>query len=102
MACCFICFPKFVSTAEKDKELFESKFSSSAEVIDSLKEHLQDLSSRLGAAEENIKSRKFLACFRHILLICFTGRTFGLKMIELLYMVYRNFSVVLFVEDFYT
>lgn len=67
--CVALSVSQIVSTAEKDKELFESKFSSSAEVIDSLKENLQDLSSRLGASEENIKRRKFLVCFSHILLI---------------------------------
>ncbi|CAN7065482.1 unnamed protein product [Brassica oleracea var. botrytis] len=47
-----------VQEAEKDKELFESKFFTSAEVIDSLKQQKEDLSSRLGVAEENIKSRE--------------------------------------------
>lgn len=70
-------FSQIVSTAEKDKELFESKFFTSAEVIDSLKQQMEDLSSRLGVAEENIKSRKLLVCFRHVLLICFTGKPFS-------------------------
>lgn len=93
-------FFQIVSTAEKDKELFESKFFTSAEVIDSLKQQMEDLSSRLGAAEENIKSRKLLVCFKHVLLICFTGKPVSSQMIELLYMVYRNFSMVLLLKIF--
>lgn len=72
-------FSQIVSTAEKDKELFESKFFTSAEVIDSLKQQMEDLSSRLGVAEENIKSRKLLVCFRHVLLIFIHGSNIEVK-----------------------
>lgn len=88
-------FFQIVSTAEKDKELFESKFFTSAEVIDSLKQQMEDLSSRLVAAEENIKRRKFLVCWfvsRENLLVW--------KWLSCYNMVYRNFSMVLLLKIF--
>ncbi|XP_010535536.1 PREDICTED: synaptonemal complex protein 1-like isoform X2 [Tarenaya hassleriana] len=46
-----------VQDAEMDKVRCESKISASSEAIDSLNRQMQELCLRLGAAEENIKSR---------------------------------------------
>ncbi|CAN6887890.1 unnamed protein product [Brassica oleracea] len=47
-----------IQQAEKDKERFEFKFSTSAQAINSLKQQMKDLSVKLSASEENIKSRE--------------------------------------------
>lgn len=76
-----LAFSYVASVAEKDREFFESKFSSSSEAIDNLKQQMQDLCLRLGTAEENIKIRKLLVCFRHFFVDFFHGKTFNLKII---------------------
>ncbi|XVF39511.1 hypothetical protein PTKIN_Ptkin01aG0040500 [Pterospermum kingtungense] len=47
-----------VQNADKDKELFEVKLSESSKAIDSLNEHMDGLSLKLGSAEETIRNRE--------------------------------------------
>ncbi|KAG2269348.1 hypothetical protein Bca52824_063903 [Brassica carinata] len=53
-----LCSTSQIQQAEKDKERFEFKFSTSAQAINSLKQQMKDLSVKLSASEENIKSRE--------------------------------------------
>ncbi|KAJ6337542.1 hypothetical protein OIU76_007257 [Salix suchowensis] len=47
-----------VQDAEKDKEFFEGKLSASSNSIDNLNQQLNDLSLKLGSAEETIRTRE--------------------------------------------
>ncbi|CAH8391351.1 unnamed protein product [Eruca vesicaria subsp. sativa] len=47
-----------IQQAVKDKERFEFKFSTSVDAINSLKQQMKDLSVKLSASEENIKSQE--------------------------------------------
>ena len=85
------------STAEKDKERFEFKFSTSAQAINSLKQQMKDLSVKLSASEENIKSRKLLFCLRHVFFFFHRTPLFW-KWLYCCKMVYQNLSTVLLLD----
>ena len=50
-------------SAEKDKETLENKLSASSNALDSLNKQMDDLSLKLGSAEEMIRTRKFFSSF---------------------------------------